>query len=286
MDKKRIIYIIGAGRSGTTLLEIILGNGHNIFNAGELNRYPYRDGVARDREPESLSYQFWDEIRSELIKKHDLAKQEKLHKQFEYHVGFVKYFLKAPYKKEEYREYQEFIYDFYKLIFNKINQPIITDSSKYPGRAMNLPKTLPYEISYIYIKRDPVNVVKSFAKKDVEQSTKGWLSANLYYFIANFLCTIALKKLRKRHKTSIIKYEELIEEPSKVLKQVETELTINLQDVIQKIQENKLLDICPYIFDANRIRFQTNIKIRKSSKENNLNFLDKLARLVHYPLYH
>ncbi len=284
MERKRVIYIIGSGRSGTTLLEIILGNSHSMFNVGELNRYPYRDGIAKDREPGSLPYQFWDKIKSEISKKYSLPRQNELHKKFEYHVGFLKYlFMSLP---KDYAEYQNFIYDLYALIFDKIKQPIITDSSKYPGRAMNLPYILPYEVSYIYIKRDPINVVKSFAKKDVEQSSKGWIGANLYYLVSNTFCTVALKKLSKKHKTSTIKYEELIENPIKVLHQIEKELQVDLQDVIQKIESNTLLNVSPYLFDANRIRLQKNLKISNNSKATNLSALDKITKLVHYPLYH
>ena len=42
---QKIVYIMGAGRSGTTLLDIMLGNNPGIFSAGELNRFPVRDGI-------------------------------------------------------------------------------------------------------------------------------------------------------------------------------------------------------------------------------------------------
>ena len=47
-NASNIIYIIGSGRSGTTLLDILLGNGNNIFSAGELNRFTKRNGIPHD----------------------------------------------------------------------------------------------------------------------------------------------------------------------------------------------------------------------------------------------
>ena len=35
---------MGAGRSGTTLLDILLGNGDGFVSCGELNRFPRHQG--------------------------------------------------------------------------------------------------------------------------------------------------------------------------------------------------------------------------------------------------
>ena len=43
--QKKIIFIMGAGRSGTTILDIALGNADGVFSCGELNRYPVRKGI-------------------------------------------------------------------------------------------------------------------------------------------------------------------------------------------------------------------------------------------------
>ena len=46
MRKKQILYVMGAGRSGTTIADIILGNQRGFFSCGELNRFPVRQGVS------------------------------------------------------------------------------------------------------------------------------------------------------------------------------------------------------------------------------------------------
>ena len=49
MKNKTLIYIIGAGRSGTTLLDIVLGNNENTISLGEINRYYKRNGIPPKR---------------------------------------------------------------------------------------------------------------------------------------------------------------------------------------------------------------------------------------------
>ena len=38
MNRPKVIYIMGCGRSGTTILDIILGNHLGFLSLGELNR--------------------------------------------------------------------------------------------------------------------------------------------------------------------------------------------------------------------------------------------------------
>ena len=65
--KPKIIYIIGAGRSGTTLLDIVLGNAEDIFSAGELNRFSKLQGIPHDARDEKVQ-QFWKQVKEDLGK--------------------------------------------------------------------------------------------------------------------------------------------------------------------------------------------------------------------------
>ena len=75
------------------------------------------------------------------------------------------------------------------------------ESSKYPVRALNLSNYLDNQslsIKYIYLKKDPVRVIKSFQKKGLEQPSKGYFAANIYYFCVNILCRYVIYVLKKR----------------------------------------------------------------------------------------
>lgn len=286
METKSIIYIIGAGRSGTTLLDIIIGNEESIESCGELNRYPRRRGIPPKYEKGSRKYLFWEKIYQHnnfSVKK--LLEIEKINDEFEYHKGFLKGMLKLQ-NKDNLKKYKEFQIKLFNSIFESIpnNVTTIVDSSKYPGRAVMLSSFLPYEISYIYIKRDPVSVVKSFAKKDVEQPSKSWFASNLYYSVVNTFCHIAICKLRKKHKVVVVTYEEMVNKPIEMLRKVELGLDIELKSVLDKIKNNIPLDT-GMLFDGNRIRLNKNLSIQSSKKIKLKSIKDFIVRCIHIFLY-
>lgn len=284
MSQKKIIYIIGAGRSGTTLLDVALGNAENVFSCGELNRYPVREGIPTgfQHAPERLV--FWSRFTESFRKNYDLKKQAILHDEFEYHKGLVKRLLGSA-RKEKYTAYQQFLRDFYTQLFDSIEESVVVDSSKYPGRALGISDALPFEIDYIYLKRDPISVVESFAKTDVFLPPKSWLSANLYYFLVNGLCKIVIYRLRKKHRVLEIKYEDFIESPESVMEVIQQALSVDLSAAITKIKNNDYLQVGE-LFEGNSMRIDPQIKLRRSKqKKHSNNIRNSVTRLLNYSIY-
>src|SRR5437588_293966 len=62
--RPRVIYVMGAGRSGSTILGVTLGNCENVFYAGELDAWLPRSGEPQvdDRERE----RFWRGVRENV----------------------------------------------------------------------------------------------------------------------------------------------------------------------------------------------------------------------------
>jgi hypothetical protein len=280
----KIIYLIGAGRSGTTLLDIIIGNNDNITSCGELNRYLNRGGLPPKCETTSDCYVFWKKIKERLNYTDDQLKNlDKVSKVFEYHKGFFKKLIGISTTKNL-AQYKQFHTQLFEAILAETPNTILVDSSKYPGRASMLSEILPYEISYVYIKRNPVSVVRSFAKRDVAQPSKNWLAANLYYFTVNILCTLAVYQLKKRHKTTTITYEELVNNPISTLSQIESDLELNFSQVIDKAKKGDMLRVGNLI-EGNRIRLKKEIRITATEKVEPLNFLEQIVHLIQFPLY-
>ena len=289
MIKQKIIYIIGAGRSGTTLLEIILGNSSNIFNTGEINHFPLLDGIPKEREKDSAAFKFWVKIKNQLSSQFDLQEQRRIHEKFEYHSGLVKYLLigKSRYSSD-YVEYQQYLKSFYSSIFEYADSVIVSDSSKYPGRALQLSRVLEYDISYIYIIRNPVDVVNSFSKKNIEQTPKGWFEANIYYFVVNTLCKLVVKILSKRHKVTVVDYDLLVNFPVATISNIAKEIEVDLSEITKKIEDNESFDVSPYLFDGNRTRLNNKLKIKPNQNSRSLktkslkNKLTYAFNLLHY----
>ena len=68
----KVVYIMGCGRSGTTLLGVILGNSRGALNVGELVDYPKFSGIPSGFDAESDNFKFWEKVsRSQPVLRSD-----------------------------------------------------------------------------------------------------------------------------------------------------------------------------------------------------------------------
>ena len=285
---KKIIYILGLGRSGSTILDILLGNGKDILSCGELNRYPGHQGKPGYWRlfKNSPTFLFWDEINTKLAKHfYDdnmvYPRLRELIMKYEYHTSFFR-------KKEaDFKEYSYFLLSLYQILFETTDSSTIVDSSKYQARALRLAEVASpyYQLGFIYLRRDPRGVVNSFAKQGVKQPSKSYLQANLYYLLVSLLCNYTVYQLKKQKYPLIeIKYEDLIAKPVEVMSDIQKQLDLDLTNVIEKVKRDEILTVGP-LFEGNRLRLQENLRLATKNPaypKNIKNFLTRLINLVVY----
>lgn len=283
---KTLIYIIGAGRSGTTLLDITLGNNRDSISLGEFNRFFKRNGSPPKRPKEDKVFLFWKDIAKEIEKRIDKLDYQLLNNLFynnEYHTTFFK----SVFKNND-DSYIETLKTKYNTLTSKVNETYLIESSKYPVRALNLShyiKSETLEIKYIYIKKDPVKVVKSFGKKNLEQPSKNFITANIYYLMVNLLCETTSFILKKRgHQVYYLNYDEFINSPNKTLGNISKKLNLNLERLELKIKKNEPLDT-GFLFDGNRIRLKETITLRVLDKKLKKDFKYYFTRIFNYLIY-
>ena len=105
---------MGAGRSGTTLLDTVLGNNPDIFSAGELNRFPKYQGLPLLVEAQSKTAIFWNEFRSRLPEawsNDKFVSTQKLCHSFEYHTNVYKTWF--PFFNNSLRQYRFYLKTFF-----------------------------------------------------------------------------------------------------------------------------------------------------------------------------
>jgi len=266
MSKKKVIYIMGAGRSGTTLLDIILGNSVEAFSTGEIIKFPLLKAEPHGFTKESENYRFWKKVEKSFFKKisYNYDFLIKVSRYIESHHRFILNYFNIL-SKEIIKKYTEYINSLFEAIFENISlsKTTIIDSSKYPGRALALRRFLDYPVYIIYLVRDPRGVITSFSKKRIEQPPKNFLSANLYYFVINTFCNLVRIKLPGN---CIIKmrYEELISSPVDTLLRIQEKFCIDLTIPIKKIKNNEPLSV-GFLFEGNRIRLKRSIILERKS---------------------
>lgn len=288
MEHNRILYIIGAGRSGTTLLDIILGNAENTFSLGEIIRFPELKACPHGMDSQTENYQFWKNIEKEMgMANMDFVDHDQflgISKDLEYHRNFLKYFFSffLPESKSiKYGSYWDRLFD---AVFKNSGKKILIDSSKYPLRALALNKFCRHRIDFIYLLRDPADVVRSFAKKEVEQPAKFFISANIYYFAINLLARFVISRIKNAGVVSI-SYNDLINKPEATLHKIEKVLDLNLSIPIQIIINNGDLQVGK-LFEGNRIRLNKTLKLKPEKKsDQKKNIKDQISYLVNFFLW-
>lgn len=254
MNKKtNLIYLLGAGRSGTTLLTAILNNHDDIEALGEMHQFfefieNHKNcscGIKlRNCKEWNLSDQFLNNLSSS--NKEVTEKEER-------HFNILKLLFSKSYNKR-YLNMQE---QTFSEIHLKKERKWYVDSSKYIARYLLLKKSKQLNLKGIYLVRDPRGVVHSFNKK--VQTSKAPLSALLYYNIINLLAEI----VRRKDNTILkIRYEDLVEKPELTLSQIYSyifEQTIEIKHLPDYIK-------MPHIIGGNRMKTKKKIKIKPDKK--------------------
>ncbi len=279
MSKTRVIYIMGAGRSGSTILGIVLGNIDDCFFAGELHLYNKTKGVTFNDRPEVEK--FWNKIRLEFEKNEHYFSYD-FDKKLEYHTAAIHTFFRSK-KSSIVKMFHQQSTRLFNLIHRYTGDKTVIDSSHYPLRAYWLAKNSELDVSYIYLYRNPVYVIQSFRKKNIEQPSKSFLSANLYLFLVSVLNNI-IYLLLPHGKKMRLRYETLINSTDASLKRIEGIAKVKAPYPFNKIRLKTGL-----IFRSNRIRHSETLNLETAIQPINANFFLKgLIYLVHWPfiLFH
>jgi len=258
---KGIIYILGGGRSGSTLLDIMLGNADGAFSCGELRRLPFHGGHPRAFPPGSPGDRFWRDVESRLqdrmgtVNWHAL---DRLSHSVEYHTRFL-----APWRTRQtnMKPYGEYANALFEVLFEVTGADWLIDSSKYPGRLLSLLSVTHVPLYVIWLVRHPVAVVHSFSRRGIEQPPKGFLAANLYYGLNSVLCRLAWKRVPPDRRIRI-RYEDLVREPVPILERVGKIVPIDLTVPIDRARQGAPFQVgC--LVDGNRMRLASEITVKE-----------------------
>ena len=281
---------MGAGRSGTTLLDIVLGNAEGSLSCGELNRFPRHRGHPPLVEPDSPRAAFWKDVRGRLEQRRsrlDFDRLSALEHRHAYHTSALRT-LAGLGDDADAAQYSGYIRDLYECLFEVSGAATLIDSSKYPGRALRVRQALAgtaIRVVFIYLRRDPVDVVRSFAKQGIEQPSKSWIAANAYYAVVNALCQLAAWSLRRSGcKVVGVSYEHLLSDPRGAVRKIAQALELDAAGVERCLPANEFR-VGP-LFHGNRIRLKHVIRLEGHRGEaQRLTWREKLTRWLNRPFY-
>jgi hypothetical protein len=213
--RPQVLYVMGAGRSGSTILGVTLGNCEGVFYAGELDAWLARSGEPQLDGEEHV--RFWGGVRAEVAGAEALYGREP-ERAIERSMSLlrvnkwgVRRRLRGPY-----RRVAEGLYG---AVAQAAGTAFIVDSSHYPLRARELQALSGIDLYLLYLARDPRSVVASFNRKDVAQYSKSTLTTNVYLWLTNLLA-MAVFARHPRERRLFVRYEDFVSDPAAALERI------------------------------------------------------------------
>lgn len=280
-NKAKLIYIAGYGRSGSTFLERLLQYQPSIRSCGEMANFFRNYGVNSNRCSCGYSLercQFWGAIAKKMFQKNffptDFYSCSRIQKKREGHWSHGGSFHPDIYHDS----YATFMRPFFDaLVQTSSEKKILIDSSKTSYSTLFRPEAISqldiFSLHIIHLIRDPKGVVWSVKKglnrvleggmenkpsMPVARALVGWIFANI--------AADRLKNYFGESKYYMLKYEDLIEDPVKVLHHISFKWNIDLQESICAAKKAKYSSVIqlPIIhqLSGNRMRFSTTFSIK------------------------
>ncbi|MGY6529452.1 MAG: sulfotransferase [Cyanobacterium sp.] len=210
--RKKVVFILGIGRSGSTMLDLILGSNENAFSLGEISKLPQMLAKGNTQIASCTESTFWQDnfSKKEL---EQLALGMSGHRLKPYFPLKAERFVRELFGIDQ-------IFNNYSLLFEKIKKDVLIDSSKYVSWINNQLSSKEFKTNkiqpiLIYLVRDGRAVVNSYLRaypnNTIENRSKIWLkqSQTNIDFYQSFKGT---KKL--------IRYEELASNPQQCISNV------------------------------------------------------------------
>lgn len=284
MKKVKVLYILGSGRSGSTIFDLLLGNNPGIESFGEIANLA-RSGwlnneycSSGDRVNESP---FWNKVKERYLyyfknNPNKIQNLADINRQINTKKAILKhYFLnEIQCNTIEYLELNEAIF---KSLSEITKADIIVDSSKMPIRGEILSHSENFDFYFVHLIRDGRKVAESLKvelQANLENGVQKTIKARSIFKIALFwhiMNKTAERVLKNNPKKCItIRYEDLLNDPETELLKIESLLKVDLKRIIQ-IAKNREKIFSYYTVAGSRLRMRSDIRMNSPKPNNSFN---------------
>jgi hypothetical protein len=210
--RPKLVYVLGTGRSGSTILGIALGNCEGIFYAGELHLWlgragkPPLKGAERER--------FWDAVREQVTPGMSAAEVRSLEQ------STAVFDIRGRRARRRLRKrYREIAADLCQAVARTAGATHVVDTSHFPRRARQLQALDSIDLYVILLVRDPQAVVASYSRDDRDFPRFNTVTTNLYMWLTHLLSLFVFLR-HPRDRRLLVHYESFIEQPERVLGEI------------------------------------------------------------------
>lgn len=217
----KVVYVMGAGHSGSTILGLALGNCSDSFYAGEIDEWlaisgtPSLGGAERTK--------FWSEVREAM---RDSGARELFGGEVNRLIERSSSLLRVdrwPARRALLRRYREVSEELVRAISRTAGVGHVIDTSHFPLRARELQKIDGIELYVVLLVRDPQDVVASnvreLSRHEVAERRVRILAMNANLWLTQLVSVLVFLR-QPRERRVFVRHESFIADPDGVLRQI------------------------------------------------------------------
>jgi sulfotransferase family protein len=211
--RPKVLYVLGAGRSGSTILGVTLGNCDGVFYAGELDKWLPRRG--RTPLPGAARESFWERV-LERVDAADLFGSATRCLERSSALLTPRCWRARRRLRGRYREVAE---QLYRSVAQAAGAEYVVDTSHYPLRAAEVQRLAGVDVYLIFAVREPHSVVQSFGREDVLERRFGPLTTNVYLWLT-YLFSMFVFLRHPRERRLFLRHEDFLADPRAALQAI------------------------------------------------------------------
>jgi hypothetical protein len=214
--RPKVIYVMGAGHSGSTVLGVTLGNCDDVFYAGEVEEWLVKAGEPALRGAERT--RFWSAVTDEVDGAGLFgAEANRCVERSSAALRIDRW----PARRRLRKPYRRVAEELFHAIARVAGASSIVDTSHFPLRARELQKLRGIELHVIFLVRDPQAVVESNLRElsPHEVAERRWrtVTMNAGLWLTQLLSVLVFLR-QPRERRTFLRYEQFIADPEGVLR--------------------------------------------------------------------
>lgn len=220
-----VVYIAGYGRSGSTIVDRLLGTLEGVASFNEVRRLA-DNGFASNAfcscGERFRSCPFWRQFVSEVFpQESEIHRFVQLYREIEHNRNFLSIY-SGCYSAEfgsMLEQYRKYLHRIYHALGRLSGCKVLVDSSKSPTRALIVAGMEGIQTHVVHLIRDPRAIVHAWQKKKYDPGIRALMPRYnpsrtiLYWCAVNIFCEM----LTSRFTYSRIRYEDFVASPETIL---------------------------------------------------------------------
>jgi hypothetical protein len=269
----KIIYVAGYGRSGSTILSIMLGSHPHIAAVGEA-RFLVEDWHKSMRScscgaayPECGFWQDLPSYGSVALDGHLSRLTGKIEG-----TRFLPCLLLGPTRVRQHQAYRDYQAAFFRYVASRTRSSLIVDSSKSArgaiGRFLALQRLADQDVYVLHLVRSGLETLNSLLLVGSNWAVEGYreeqrwplLRAVLGWTVVNAAVS-ALGRLMGRERYMLLRYEDLVQDPVDAMKRLGRFCGFDPEVILERISRDGAFDV-EHVIGGNRLRLQQRVRFR------------------------